>query len=111
MSAGAPCSPANALRVNAEVHKIFQVFAESGPTEEELSNAKKQMANNLDTSTREPFYWWVILRNHDLRHRDLKSEKNVKEDFQTFSAAEVRSIFKKYYTPERRFDITAIPKP
>ena len=110
MSAGAPCSPANALRVNSEVHKIFRVFAENGPTEEELANAKKQMANNLDTTTREPSYWWGILRNHDLRHRKLDAEINIKEDFQTFSTAEIRTIFKKYYTTERRFDVTAIPK-
>ncbi len=109
MSAGAPCSPANAKQVNTEVHKIFQNFAEHGPNEVELSNAKKQMANNLDTSTREPSYWWAILRNHDLRHRSLEAEKNIKEDYQSFTPSEIQSVFKKYYTSEHRFDVTSVP--
>lgn len=106
---GAPCDPTNAVKVVAEVHKIFEDFAAKGPSAEELANSKKQIANNLDQSMREPTYWWSILRNHDLRHRDLAVEKRVKEDYQNFSAEQVQGAFKKYYTPERKFQVTATP--
>src|SRR5262249_39018606 len=35
---GAPCDPANADKVTAEVHKLFKEFADSGPSAEELAN-------------------------------------------------------------------------
>lgn len=106
---GAPCDPTNAVRVVSEVHKIFKDFADKGPTAEELANAKKQMANNLDTGMREPTYWWSILRNYDLRKRDLAIEKTVKEDYQAFTAEQLQASFKKYYTPDRIFKVTAAP--
>lgn len=106
---GAPCDPANAQKVIEEVHRMFQEFAESGPTEEELDNAKKQVANNLDTSMREPTYWWSILRNHDLHRRDLNEEKAEKEAFPKFTTEQVQKVFRKYYTPERQFSIWALP--
>jgi zinc protease len=106
---GAPCDPTNAVRVVSEVHKIFKEFADKGPTAEELANSKKQIANSLDTGMREPTYWWGILRNMDLRHRDLGVEKTIKEDYQAFTAEEVQNAFKKYYKPERLFQVTAIP--
>jgi zinc protease len=108
-TSGAPCDPTNAVRVVGEVHKILKDFADKGPTAEELANSKKQIANSLDTNMREPTYWWSILRNMDLRHRDLAVEKTVKEDYQAYTAEQVQNSFKKYYKPERLFEVTAIP--
>jgi zinc protease len=108
-TSGAPCDPTNAVRVTKEVHKILKDFADKGPTEEELANSKKQMANNLDTGMREPTYWWAILRNMDLRQRDLSIEKTVKQDYQAYTAEQIQGAFKKYYKPERLFEITALP--
>ncbi len=99
----------NARKVVDEVHKLLKAFAEGGPTDEELQNAKKQVANVLDTSMREPTYWWSLLRNMDLRHRDLGPEKSIKEDFQKFTREEVQQAFQKYYVPKRIFWVTAIP--
>lgn len=106
---GAPCDPTNAVRVVKEVHAIFKDFADKGPTAEELANSKKQIANNLDQGMREPTYWWTILRTMDLKKRNLAVEKTAKEDFQAFTADQVQAAFKKYYKPERQFQVTAIP--
>ncbi|MBI4718074.1 MAG: insulinase family protein [Planctomycetes bacterium] len=107
--AGAPCDPANAARVADEIHKIYKDFADNGPTAEELENAKKQVANNLDTEMREPRFWWGVLRHHDLFGRDLNELKAEKEAYQRFTAEQVQKVFKKYYTPERQFRVTAVP--
>jgi zinc protease len=107
---GAPCDPTNAVKVVNEVHKIMKEFSENGPTAEELANAKKQMANNLDTGMREPTYWWGILRNKDLRKRDLAVEKAVKEDYAALTAEQLQATFKKYYTPDHIFKVTALPE-
>ncbi len=108
-SAGAPCDPANAARVVEEVHTLFKDFAENGMSEEELDNAKKQVANNLDTSMREPRYWMGVLRNHDMHHRDLNEEKTKKEAYKRITKEQVQSTFKKYCTPARQFRVTAVP--
>ncbi|HYE32665.1 MAG TPA: pitrilysin family protein [Methylomirabilota bacterium] len=109
VSSGAPCDPQNADKVVEEVHKVFRDFGEKGPTADELANAKKQIANNLDTSLREPSYWWSVLRNLDLRGRSLEAEKTIREDYEKFSASEIQEVFKKYYTPERIYKISAVP--
>lgn len=108
-TSGAPCDPKNAKQVIEEVHKSLTEFAEKGPTEEELVNAKKQVKHQLDTTLPEPSYWLGVLRNLDLRKRDLAAEKTIREDYEKFTAAEVQEVFKKYHKPERRFSVTAIP--
>jgi zinc protease len=107
--AGAPCDPAGAQMVAQEIHRMFADFAQNGPTEEELANAKKQVANNLDTQMKEPGYWWRILQHHDLHGRDLGEEKVEREAYQGYTTAQVRDVFQKYYQPDRQFSVTAVP--
>ncbi|MHC5112158.1 MAG: M16 family metallopeptidase [Planctomycetota bacterium] len=107
--AAAPCDPNNADQLTDEVHKMFRSFADDGPTDEELANAKKQIAEQLDTSMREPNFWLSILRTHDLHGRNFKEAKTVVDDYQKYTAAQVQGIFKKYYNPTRQFSVTAVP--
>jgi zinc protease len=107
--AGAPCDPGNARKVIDEVHKLYTEFAENGPSDEELTNAKKQVANLLDTSMREPTYWWSILRHHDLHDRDLDAEKSILKDYEELTAEAVRETFGKYYTAARKYSVIAAP--
>ncbi|MDX1951129.1 MAG: insulinase family protein [Verrucomicrobiota bacterium] len=106
---GAPCDPAKVNQVNDEIHKIFEDFAKNGPTEEEVTNAKKQVDNSLEQGLREPSYWWGVLRTAHLRKWDVDSEKNIREDYQKFTGDEVKAIFAKYYKPTSIFRVTAVP--
>lgn len=108
-SAGAPCDPDKVEMVAEEIHTIYAAFAEQGPTVEELANAKKQIANNLDTEMKEPGYWWRILRSHDLHGRDLDEERIEKEAFERYTVDQIRGAFRKYYQPIRQFTVTAVP--
>ena len=107
--AGSMCDPDNADRLAEEVNRVFGEFAESGPTAEELANGKLQIANNLDTQMREPRYWLGVLRHLDLHGRSLEEEKRKKEAYANLSAEQVQQVFKKYYTLERRYAVTAAP--
>lgn len=107
--AAAPCDPKNAQRLTDEVHTMFGDFAENGPKGEELSNAKKQIAERLDTSMREPSFWLSLLQNHDLHGRDYRETKTVREAYESYTADQIRKIFQKYYIPTRRFRLTAVP--
>ena len=88
---------------------MFKVFAAEGPTEEELTNAKKQIANNLDTQMREPRYWSSVLRSLDLHGRSLDDEKDKIASYDRYTTSQIRSTFSKYYKPERMFSVTATP--
>ena len=88
---------------------MFKVFADEGPTEEELTNAKKQIANNLDTQMKEPRYWSSVLRSLDLHGRSLDDEKDKVASYNRYTTSQVRRTFRKYYTPERKYSVTATP--
>ncbi|MBI2927638.1 MAG: insulinase family protein [Verrucomicrobia bacterium] len=105
----APCDPGNTGKVFEEVHKLFRDFADQGPTDEELANAKKQINHSLDTEMREPGYWFGILRTHDLHGRDLGVEKRIRDIYGGYAAAQVQEAFTKYYTPARTYRVTAVP--
>ncbi len=108
-SAGAPCDPENVNKVNDEVHSLFAKFAADGPTQEELTNAKKQIANNLDTQMREPRYWSSFLSDYSFHGRSLDEVKSEKAAFEKITDAQIQRVFKKYYTPQRQFRVTAVP--
>lgn len=108
--AGAPCDPANVQKVIEEVRKIYADFVANGATPEEIENARKQVANNLDTDMREPGYWLDVLETLDLHSRDLQEEKNEKEAYAKISGEQIVGAFKKYYDPTRQFAVTVVPK-
>jgi zinc protease len=105
----APCDPAKAQQVVDEVHKIYGAFAKDGPTEEELANAKLQVTNNLDEEMREPSYWLSVLRDLDYRGRSLEDEKAEAKAYEPYTVAQITKVFRKYYTPQRKFQVTALP--
>jgi zinc protease len=105
----APCDPAKADEVVKEVMAIFQAYAEAGPTDEELTTAKKQVANNLDTQLKEPSYWFERLKTMDLHKLKLEDLKNIPESYEKFTAEQVRDTFRRFHKPERMFDLVARP--
>lgn len=105
----APCSPDNANKVAETVHQMFQDFADQGPTDEELANAKKQIAHHLENTLREPNHWWGILRDLDYHHRNLQEEQNIQATCAATTREQVQNSFKKYYTPARKTTVIALP--
>lgn len=106
---GAACAPEKSAAVVEEIEKIYAAFAETGPTDEELANAKKQILNNLDVQTREPGYWLGVLATLELHHRTLDDQKRVKAAFEAATAEQVKNTFRKYYRLDRIFRVVALP--
>jgi zinc protease len=106
---GAPCAPDRPEEVTREVSALYQAMADSGPTAEELENAKKQILNHLDTQLREPSYWSNQLQSLDLHKLKLENLKNIPEAYQAFTPEQVQEAFKKYCVPRRIFQIIAVP--
>lgn len=108
--AGAKCGPADVDRVLDEVQAAFRSFAEQGPTPDELGTAKKQVLNQLDQSLREPQYWAGLLGQMDLRGRSLEEARTHRARYTALTAETVRETFRKYFTPERQFAVSARPQ-
>jgi zinc protease len=106
---GAPCDPGKSAEVVAEVERMFREFAEAGPTAEELDNAKKQIANNLDVARREPNYWFNMLQHLELHRVNFAERKADAQRYAEMTAEQVRDAFRKYCIPERLFYVTAVP--
>ena len=107
--AQAPCNPVNADKVVEAAHDIFTGFAKSGPTDEELENAKKQIENNLDESMKEPRYWLSVLDDLTYRGKSLEDEKEERTAYRKYTTEDVTKVFRKYYTPQRVFRAVALP--
>ena len=106
---GAPCSPDKPEEVIKEVNTLFQAFADSGPTAEELENAKKQILNHLDSQLKEPSFWFSQLQSLDLHKTKLADLKNIPAAYEALTGEQVRDVFKKYRVPAREFRVVAMP--
>ena len=106
---GAPCAPERADDVIKEVEGIFKALAESGPSAEELENAKKQIANHLDVQLKEPQFWFDRLQHLDLHKMKLEDLKNIREAYEALTAEQIQKTFAKYDVPARVFRILATP--
>ena len=106
---GAPCAPNTPEQVIAELSAIFADFAQQGPSEQELANARKQVLNHLDTQVKEPDYWVNVLVGLDLHGVDLAQVKRHHEAYENFTREKVREVFAHYYVPERTFQVIAVP--
>ncbi|MCU0725456.1 MAG: insulinase family protein [Planctomycetes bacterium] len=105
----APCDPAKAPEVVAEMAAIFAAFAEKGPDGLELANAKKQILETMGKELREPRYWSAILSHLTLRAVNVARLKTMLADYEGYTAEQVRDAFRKYHQPDRLFRVTAVP--
>jgi zinc protease len=101
--ARAPTDPAKAAELAAAVQGMYDAFAREGPTEEEMGVAKKQIANLLDQSMKEPDFWVGWLSTLDYRGLSLDDVVAAPEEYQGFTAEEVRETFARYNAPAARF--------
>ena len=105
----APCAPGTGEQVVGEVFKIFDKFAQEGPTDEEFENARKQILNDLSDDLKEPNWWWSRIQTLDLHDVQLDDLKNIEQAYKDLTKEDVRATFAKYYTPDATFKVIAHP--
>lgn len=106
---GAPTDPAKVDRLVEVVTNIYNDFAKTGPTADELKTARLQAAKNLDKNMKEPPYW--LARLSSLTYRDTKLEEIMAEPtaVQDISAEQIKNTFNKYYKPEALMKVMMRP--
>lgn len=108
-SAGAPTEPSKAAPLVAKLASMYETFAADGPTEDELSVARKQMANTLRDQMRESGYWSRRLDQLTFRGASLDDIVSDAEVYQTLTAKQIRDTFARYYAKQNAIVVVVKP--
>lgn len=109
-SAAAPTEPGKADALVAKLDSMYETFAKSGPSEEELDVARKQMANTFQTDLVDPSYWSRRLGQLTFRGETLDDIVNDPAAYQTIDAETIRATFAKYYGKDNMITVVVKPK-
>jgi zinc protease len=108
--ATAPTEPGKTARLGEKVQSMYAEFAANGPTEEEMTTAKLQLANNLDETMKEPDYWMAQVDTMDYAKVNLDEVVNAPALVQKITAEEVKAAFNKYYSADNTVTISVKPE-
>lgn len=97
-SAGSTTQPGKTDALRDEILAAFKAFAENGPTQEELDVAKRQFANTLDESMREPAFWTSRLSMMEFAEVSLDDVLGAPAAYQAFTPEQIKQTFVKYYS-------------
>mgnify|MGYP002381175369 FL=1 len=108
-SANAPCDPAKAGELADNIKAMYEEFAKTGPTEEEMTTAKKQMANTFEEGMKDPQWWMGRINQMDYRGLKLDDLVQANDAYQAMTPDQVKAAFVKYYKPESFLSISLVP--
>ncbi len=103
--------PAKTDKLADTVLEMFKEFAAKGPTEEELTTAKKQKSTELATSMKEPAFWANEFRELVYRKRPIEDVKALPGVYETYSARALQDVFAKYMKDDAIIRFVVIPEP
>ena len=106
----APTDPGKAPALATAVEEMYATFAKDGPTEEELTVAKKQTATLLDEIMKTPDYWSGHLSTLEYRGVGLDEVLAAPAQYAGFTAREIRDTFARYDRPDARFRFVITPR-
>jgi zinc protease len=108
-SAAAPTEPSKAPALVAKLREMYTTFAKGGPSEEEMTVARKQTANTFETSMEDPGYWSGRMQQLDFRGNSLDDILSEPDAYQTITGDQVRAAFAKYCTPDAQITVVVTP--
>jgi zinc protease len=102
-------APGKVGELSDAITAMLDEFAASGPTDDEMGVMKKQMANSLEESMREPMYWSRAISSSTYRGTTLDEAVTEASAYEPMTAGQVKDAFVRYYTPEGVFRISVSP--
>jgi zinc protease len=109
ITAASTTDPHHADQLADVILQIFKNFADTGPTEDELATAKKQMANQLAVEMKDPAFWIANTAELEYRHRPLSNLEALPEIFQTFTSTQLRDTLRKYVSDSATIKVEVLP--
>jgi zinc protease len=101
--------PEKSEKLAGMILDMLKDFADNGPTDEEVTTAKKQLANTLDTSLKEPGFWAGSLQELEYRGKPLAELKELPGVYQTFTAKQLQDVLKKYLKDDQIIRLVVNP--
>jgi zinc protease len=108
--ASAPTDPKNADRLADTILEMFKSLADTGPTDQELDTAKKQIANVLQTQMKTPGFWIAQLSALKYHRHTLTELRQVPGVFDGFTTKDIQDTLHKYVVPDSEIRLIASPK-
>lgn len=108
--AAAPTGKEKAKDLGEAITACYDKFAAEGPTEEELATAKKQILSTLEESMKQTQWWAGSIGGLTYRGRKLDDVIGAKAAIESFTAADVKAAFDKYYTQPNTMRFTILPE-
>jgi zinc protease len=105
-----PTERAKAPALAAKIKGMFDEFAQTGPTEEEMTTVKKQLANTFEEQMKEPSTWVSRMSTMGYRNLSLDDFLAANDAYQSMTAQQVKDVFNTYYKPESFMSATLLPK-
>ena len=95
--AGSTTQPGKTDQLAAEITSVFDEYAKNGPTEEEVEVAKKQFANTMEESMREPAFWSGRLSGMTFANVTIDDVLSAPAAMQSMSASSLKETFARYW--------------
>lgn len=108
-AAGAPTEPAKAARLAEVIAEMYAEFGKTGPTEEEMDTALKQMANTFAEQLKEPSYWSARLQALTWQGLSLDDLVGEPAAVAALTAKQVHEAFSKYCDPKNAIVVVVKP--
>ncbi len=108
-AAQAPCDPAKAEALVAALDVEWTKFAKEGPTEQELTVVRTQIANMLGQTLKQPQFWTQKLATLAYRGQSLDDIAEMAPAYASIDAETIRTVFARFCVPENRFDVAVVP--
>lgn len=108
---GSSTDPQRGAELAGRVYEVFEAFAEGGPSEEEMSKVRAQVAKSMAEAMEEPGFWASQLGDAAYRDRSLDDLVDPIADLQAISGEEIRSSFKRYFESRPKISVTVRPEP
>jgi zinc protease len=108
--AQAPTDPAKGAALAGTIEEMYDAFAKDGPTEDEMTVAKKQLTSQIEESLKTPGHWTGLLATLDYRGNDLDEALGAAAAIRAVTAGEVQEAFARYCKPDARFRFVVTPQ-
>jgi zinc protease len=101
--------PEKAAEAADLTRNVFDDFVRNGPTDAEMDAVRKQFANIIETSQKEPRYWASVLSDLDYRGTVLNDVEDAQRAYTSYTADDLRNVAGRYIREERRIQVIALP--
>ncbi|MGD9790172.1 MAG: M16 family metallopeptidase [Phycisphaerales bacterium] len=105
----APTEPGKADTLRARVIETYALFAQEGPTDEELKVAQGQIRNTFDEQYREPAYWLNVLDTLDYKTTTLDDVLGAPDAYAKITRDEVLETYRKWFKRDEVYSVIVKP--